>query len=110
MTEQGSFKDLNAEGGYVSSFNLPPPDWNHDTLQGVKTLAEKESIACPSTTISEKIAEDDASRRTGDVAVYLYYVKAVGWLPALIFVVAISAFVFCMSFPSITSTSITVNS
>jgi ATP-binding cassette subfamily C (CFTR/MRP) protein 1 len=96
VLEQGVFKDLNAEGGYVASFGLPPPDWNHEPVHTNIIFHGKESVGnSPS-----QITEDDASRRTGDVAIYLYYVRAVGWIPTLVFVIAISAFVFCLSFPS----------
>ena len=44
--------------------------------------------------------EDDLSRRTGDVQIYLYYVKSVGIWATLLFVAAIAGFVFCISFPS----------
>ena len=96
VSEQGSFKDLNAEGGYVSSFSLPPAEWNYQPNETTHLPYDKESVVAP----SAKCTEDDASRRTGDVAIYMYYVRAVGWIPTLIFVIAISAFVFCLSFPS----------
>ncbi|KAK4208910.1 hypothetical protein QBC37DRAFT_60766 [Rhypophila decipiens] len=44
---------------------------------------------------------DRASRSTGDIQIYLYYVKSVGWWASLLFVVAMIGFVFCMSFPNI---------
>jgi len=96
ISEQGSFKDLAADGGYVSSFNLPPPEWNYDPKDTTSTLRGKEFVLTQPT----QSTEDDASRRTGDVAIYLYYIRAVGWIPSVIFVIAISAFVFCLSFPS----------
>ncbi len=44
-------------------------------------------------------SEDDPSRRMGDTSVYMYYIAAVGWLPTIIFVIAICAFVVCYSYP-----------
>ncbi|KAK3322938.1 P-loop containing nucleoside triphosphate hydrolase protein [Apodospora peruviana] len=44
---------------------------------------------------------DDKSRRTGDVQIYLYYVRSVGWWATLLFVAAIVGFVFSMSFPTV---------
>jgi ATP-binding cassette subfamily C (CFTR/MRP) protein 1 len=96
ISEQGSFRDLNAEGGYVSSFSLAPPEWIYEPKDTIKLLQGKESGVIDPI----RNTEDDASRRTGDVAIYLYYIRAVGWIPSLIFVLAISAFVFCLSFPS----------
>lgn len=43
---------------------------------------------------------DHQSRRTGDVKIYMYYARSVGWLATLLFVVAITGFVFSVSFPS----------
>jgi ABC-type multidrug transport system fused ATPase/permease subunit len=45
--------------------------------------------------------EDSASRRTGDVAIYMYYIRAIGWIPTMVFVLAICAYIFCQSFPTI---------
>lgn len=45
--------------------------------------------------------EDGANRRTGDIAIYKYYIGSVGWIPSLIFVLAICAYIFCQSFPTI---------
>lgn len=45
--------------------------------------------------------EAGASRRAGDVAIYMYYMRAIGWFPTLVFVLAICAYIFCSSFPSI---------
>lgn len=95
-TEQGNFQHLNANEGYVSSFNLSPPEWDYEPRYTDKEYHNEKMVA----TLSSQVIEDDSSRRTGDVAVYLYYVNAVGWIPTLIFVIAISAFVFCLSFPS----------
>jgi hypothetical protein len=92
---------LNSEEGYVSSFGLPSPEWHYEPEKTINSFDEKSNGGILTTVEPAKAAEDDLSRRSGDVSVYLYYVNAVGWIPTLIFVVAISAFVFCMSFPSI---------
>jgi hypothetical protein len=47
-----------------------------------------------------RVDQDDTSRRTGDIQIYLYYVKSVGWWATIIFAIAIIGFVFCVSFPS----------
>jgi len=115
---QGTFASLNNAGGYVSSFNLPQADWtytpeNDDQIlevvfdkeqEGVATTQPKDSDSGASLTSSETACPSDGgdgtSRRTGDVQIYLYYVKSVGWWASLIFVAAIVGFVFCISFPS----------
>lgn len=113
IIEQGTFDDLNNAGGYVSSFSLPRADWtyvpdNNDIVNqdGTATPPSKElgssdvSIHQLSETAYSADAEAESSRQTGDVQIYLYYVKSVGWLATIIFVVAIIGFVFCVSFPS----------
>lgn len=118
INSQGTFADLNAAGGYVSSFSLPRPDWtytpeNDDQILPAELIKAREDIAiterkesasttslssddtaCPVTT------EDGMNRRTGDVQIYMYYIKSVGWWASLIFALAVIGFVFCLSFPS----------
>ena len=100
ILEQGNFKELSGAGGYISSFNLPPPDWNYLAAYSKFSEVEKEKLN-PSVEIIPGETADDASRRNGDISVYLYYIRAVGWMATLIFVLAISAFIFCISFPGI---------
>lgn len=45
--------------------------------------------------------ESSPSRRTGDIAIYMYYIRAIGWIPTMVFVLAICAYIFCQAFPTI---------
>ena len=58
------------------------------------------SMSSSETVYTHNGGDPDTSRQTGDVKIYLYYVKSVGWVASLIFVAAIIGFVFCTSFPS----------
>ena len=49
---------------------------------------------------NDKECDDGMSRRTGDIQIYLYYVRSVGWWATVLFVIAITGFVFSVSFPS----------
>jgi ATP-binding cassette, subfamily C (CFTR/MRP), member 1 len=120
VTAQGTFADLNGAGGYVSSFSLPRADWTYtpeiddEIIQigldkdqdGMAVIQPKESDSDASFTLNETAypregeGADGTSRRTGEVQIYLYYIKSVGWIASLVFVVAITGFVFCISFPS----------
>lgn len=116
ISEQGTFADLNDAGGYVSLFSLPRADRTYVHNDGdvvVDHYNDHDSIAVPHTkeidsglslssseTRCSREGEPDSSRRTGDVQIYFYYVKSVGWWVTLVFVVAIVGFVFCVSFPS----------
>ncbi|KAI9691603.1 MAG: hypothetical protein M1822_007674 [Bathelium mastoideum] len=106
VAEQGSFNDLESQGGYTSTFALASADakatQKHDTdgiqespSSSVATKAKAEAT----TELTE--LEADSTRRTGDVAVYLYYIKAIGWIPTIIFFVCISCYVVGISFPNI---------
>ncbi|KAJ5160374.1 uncharacterized protein N7482_007378 [Penicillium canariense] len=100
IIEQGSFGALIKTGGYVSSFGLGAPDWDYKP---------KRFSASPSySTIDsvdeakEAIIPEPENRDTGgDLSIYTYYMNAIGWLPALVFMVSMAVFVFCISFPSI---------
>ena len=101
VVEQGNFKQLDAAGGYVSNFNLPPPDWAYIPLHGNSTDQHSGSTQTDAeTTKLTDLEEDDASRRMGDLSIYLYYIQSIGWIPTIIFVVAITVYIFCVSFPS----------
>lgn len=100
IAEQGTFEKLNVSGGYVSGFDLPLADWDFTpekhTYEAPPRYTERQT--------SSKVTEDDiqaqANRRTGDTAIYLYYIGSVGWIPTIIFVVSIVIFIFGISFPS----------
>lgn len=102
ITEQGQFEILASSGGYVSSFNLSHPDWNHTPDENVY---QKSGPSTSSPTDERVIQTDDdleaeANRAISDFTIYRYYFSSVGWLSILVFAICISAFVFCISFPS----------
>ncbi|KGO78093.1 ABC transporter, integral membrane type 1 [Penicillium italicum] len=100
ICEQGSFASLNKTGGYVASFGLGLPDWEHNP----KRFSDSPSESSMDTIVKEKeplIEEPEHHDGGGDLGIYTYYINAIGWLPAIIFMVAMAGFVFCISFPSI---------
>jgi ATP-binding cassette, subfamily C (CFTR/MRP), member 1 len=114
ILEQGTFAELNSTGGYVSTFNLKSADWTltGDNIFPSETASDQSSIdkdlnkeksvdliSVQGQDESEPAA-DDASRRTGDTAVYMYYISAVGWVPTAVFIFCMCAFVVCYSYPS----------
>jgi ATP-binding cassette subfamily C (CFTR/MRP) protein 1 len=117
VCEQGSFDELNKSDGYVSQLHVHTADWAAEEHQQ-QPASEVASVAVQHQQeiqdkdekhdekhLQRQVPDDDheqeASRRTGDLAVYAYYVRAIGWLPTLIFVVAICSHVVCQSFPTI---------
>lgn len=109
VVEQGSFKELNAAGGYVSSFELQPANWtlrstemtNLDQVLAMNTTNKIVYPTLPPSKESTESKEFEANKRTGDLAIYAYYAKSVGWFAVVTFIVAMCAYVFCISFPQI---------
>lgn len=107
VSEQGSFQELNASGGYVSNFDLPAPDWRFeaketkfDQLFPPPTELVHGPIAVKATKGLSEL-ELDANRRTGDLSVYAYYTKTVGKTAVISFIAAICGYVFAMAFPQV---------
>ena len=109
ITEQGSFRELNILGGYVSSFELQPADWavrstEMTNLDQVLAMATTNKIVYPTLPPSKEPAtttEFEANKRTGDLAIYSYYAKSVGLFAVIVFIVAMCSYVFCISFPQV---------
>jgi ATP-binding cassette, subfamily C (CFTR/MRP), member 1 len=97
--EQGTFEQLNNSGGYVSTFTLTPPSWDYVPEDMSDLDLTSYSSNAPQQGMTEDSLEEDAARRTGDVAVYLYYIRSVGWVAAWIFIISVTIFTFCNSFP-----------
>ncbi|KAL3480238.1 P-loop containing nucleoside triphosphate hydrolase protein [Aspergillus californicus] len=98
ITEQGSFSALDSAGGYISGLSLHRPA----TSSKIGTLHKPELPNLQVDTVkATKDTETENYRGNGDISVYLYYVRAIGWLSTIFFVVSISAFIFTISFPSI---------
>lgn len=106
ILEQGTFSSLNKTGGYVSSFGLISPDWEYSSRRysgstrystGVDSIKKEKETYVEETSVQEPENHDAG----GDLGIYTYYVSAIGWFPAVFFVVAMAGFVFCISFPSI---------
>ena len=109
IAEQGSFKELNGAGGYVSNFELQPANWTVQStemknLDQVLAMNTTNKIIYPTLLPSKESTEStefEANKRTGDLAIYAYYAKSVGWFAVTTFIVAMCAYVFCISFPQI---------
>jgi ATP-binding cassette subfamily C (CFTR/MRP) protein 1 len=99
IAEQGHFEKLNAAGGYVSSFNLAPPDWEVTTEKHEYDAPPRYTEQQVDNQVTEEDIQAEANRRTGDIAIYRYYVGSVGWIPTIVFIVSCSIFIFGISFP-----------
>jgi ABC-type multidrug transport system fused ATPase/permease subunit len=101
IAEQGSFDKLNSSGGYVSDFDLAQAEWDYSPEEHIYEAPPRYTERADSEGIvTEEDIQAEANRRTGDVAIYMYYIGSVGWIPTIIFVVSIIIFIFGISFPS----------
>ncbi|CAG9989646.1 unnamed protein product [Clonostachys byssicola] len=108
--EQGNLDQLTASGGYVSRLQASSADWTHseetDSAQSSTVGFKKNEAALVEQAVEvggevPDMEDDEARRRMGDVAIYKYYVQAIGWIPTIIFVCVICSYIFCQSFPTI---------
>ena len=100
ITEQGTYEALNRAGGYVSSFDLPPPDWDFVPEKHVYEAPPKYTERASSGKVTEDDIQAEANKRTGDSKIYLFYVRSVGWTATVIFIVSITIFIFGQLFPT----------
>lgn len=100
IAEQGTFDKLNGTGGYVANFDLPPPDWDFTPEKHVYEAPPKYTERANNAMVTEEDIQAETNRRTGDIAIYYYYIRSVGWTAALIFMVSVTLFIFGQSFPS----------
>jgi ATP-binding cassette, subfamily C (CFTR/MRP), member 1 len=91
----------------VSDFDLPAADWDFSPEKHVYEAPPKYTERANNNKVTEEDIQAETNRRTGDAAIYLFYVRSVGWIATLIFVVSITIFIFGQSFPS-KSTSVLV--
>ncbi|KAF5682935.1 major facilitator family transporter [Fusarium denticulatum] len=99
---QGSFDKLTNTDNYVSRLAVASADWTYNQATASSTSGEPSADALlGSEVVLSDEAIEDAGRRTGDMAIYLYYIHAIGWIPSMIFIFAICAFIVCQSFPTI---------
>jgi ABC-type multidrug transport system ATPase subunit len=102
VAETGSFSDLAEQSGYISSFSLPAPNWDL-TSETEFVPKSKPSRTEVLPVKKEDWSEENVHKHTGSLATYLFYIRAVGWVPTIIFLTTIAGFVFCISFPSKTA-------
>ncbi|KAH7236581.1 P-loop containing nucleoside triphosphate hydrolase protein [Fusarium tricinctum] len=103
---QGSFEKLTESDNYVSRSSASALDGTQMKAPGVAPtpasapLEAADALATLDAALIES-EQDSEGRRSGDVAIYMYYIRAIGWIPTMVFVLAICAYIFCQAFPSI---------
>jgi ATP-binding cassette subfamily C (CFTR/MRP) protein 1 len=97
IIEQGNFEHLNTEQGYVQSLIVEDQAEKSysNTVSDTVTKSKKEA--------AEKAVEDtsasDLLRKTGDLTLYKYYLKSVGWKDGIVILTLTFSSQFCQYFP-----------
>lgn len=95
IAEQGSFQDLKMANTYIKQ--MLATSLKDDSDQADTTVSE--SIIRSTV---KKLSDDDiaeVARRTGDIAVYKYYLRAIGWRHTLFATMIITIYSFSANFP-----------
>ncbi|CEJ91185.1 hypothetical protein VHEMI06915 [[Torrubiella] hemipterigena] len=103
IEEQGSFQELDAQDGYVHNLRF---NRDKESLQDEqeKQQDENRQPVLYEPVVSREDENDESeelARRTGDSAVYKYYVKSIGWKFSSIIVFTAVAYAFANRFPEL---------
>ncbi|KAF5972845.1 multidrug resistance-associated 1 [Fusarium coicis] len=108
IKEQGSFKELAAQGGYVKSLGIrdSAEDDESDAVSETEpskeqTEAQKDAHGSPDESPTAEASLDDPNRATGDKAVYNYYFLSMGLLVAFSCFFLAALWGFFTNFPTI---------
>lgn len=96
IMEQGSFQSLKSKNDSFIKKTLEKPVTESSDLE------TDDSQTSPGKKIIKAPTDDDVgelSRRTGDVAVYSYYLKAIGWGYTVTALMIITIHAFSANFP-----------
>ena len=96
IAEQGTFQDLDSRKGYVHSLNLKGSQANQsdeeEVGEPVKPVSASDNLAN---------VQQDLARRTGDIAVYKYYAKSIGWSYGSIIMITALTFALGTTMPDL---------
>lgn len=104
IAEQGSFDSLRSRQGFVSKLLLHPELLEskrvEEPLDSATKVKSKPAPALPKVLRGPSDNDvADLTRRIGDLAVYKYYLKSIGWKIALLEVASCSVFMLAQVFP-----------
>lgn len=94
IAQQGNFSELQTSDGYIRDLLLRPAKENDVTEARDQRIKPRPKISGPAQTEAF-----DLTRKTGDMAVYSYYFKSIGWPSALSLLLFAAVTTFMMYFP-----------
>jgi ATP-binding cassette subfamily C (CFTR/MRP) protein 1 len=98
VIEQGTFASLDLQGGYVQSLIIEAQakkPQSHSTSDALENARDDRDT----TAVRDTEAEDDLLRKTGDMTLYKYYLKSVGWKDGITILLLTLSARFCLYFP-----------
>lgn len=98
ISQQGNFNELKVQDGYVKSLLLDTHHGIEEAAPAAKPTSKRKRPAIKGVTPNDVT---DLTRKTGDVAVYKYYLKSISKFGAVCFLSCTALFVFTQFFPQI---------
>ncbi|TVY29246.1 ABC transporter [Lachnellula hyalina] len=102
IAEQGTFKQLRSQDGFVNKIILSPELLQSKENQKISAnpSSNQPSGAAPKSLRGPTASDTaDLSRRIGDISVYKYYLHAIGWKNVTVSIVTSVIYMFCTIFP-----------
>lgn len=97
VSEHGSFEEISKSGAYIKNLFAQPVTVPTSRVPEVELSDETlEELELPED-------DQDTRRQMGDLTVYTYYFRAVGWGLMSALIISCGAFVFGLTFPGIQS-------
>ncbi|KAG9248121.1 P-loop containing nucleoside triphosphate hydrolase protein [Calycina marina] len=101
ISQQGTFEELQKAPGYVRGLNINPPTGLSSKKVAMPRTDSGGAREVPATVIETELGVSNLARQTGDLSIYAYYFKTIGWRLSMFFLLAVVGFAFCNTFPSI---------
>jgi len=95
IAEQGTISEPENPVGYARAISEHNPD--DDFIAATPLVEDEENAQIPS---SREGSGLEMSRQSGDMKLYSYYFRSVGWLASIAFCVSQISFAFFFVFPS----------
>jgi ATP-binding cassette subfamily C (CFTR/MRP) protein 1 len=96
IAQQGTYDKLRQQDGFIQSILLHPAPSSNETFLDAKNMNGDTKPSTKEATVRDQA--QDLARRTGDMAVYGYYMKSIGWRKATVFAGFSALAVFASSF------------
>ncbi|MCJ1311899.1 hypothetical protein MMC25_005572 [Agyrium rufum] len=96
IVQQGTYNELRKTPGFIQSLQENQQDTTEPKETPISNVRERKELKGPS-----REQAIDLTRKTGDVAVYSYYMNSIGWPLTIMFVGSCCMFAFAFNFPQI---------